>query len=195
MGLYFFFGSIAGIVAGIALGSWLGPRRLAAVPALACGLCACAGSVAILFALFNATAPSFARHITIVGKALDCTEESAGRLSIFHFHMKSDDGNLVYLGTHLDIPPMCWRTAEYDPEEVYRVVYLDDVRRNPVHEAIEVEVLRGRNKGWHKALDARPLGLWLLAPLGGLLLCLGLYASRTPSQERKPGVREIPSHE
>ena len=52
-------------------------------------------------------------------------------------------------------------------------MYLDDDQRVFKNEAIDIEILSGKNAGFHDSYDARPLGKWLGIPIGAALGIFG----------------------
>lgn len=178
MGLYFLFGLIAGLAAGVIFSRGLSVRQRAAIPGAISVLCLPTGFVALLFSLLNSTAPSFAPRISVTGNAFNCVEHRLGKSSTYSFRVEPEHGEPLQIGTQIVVPPMCWKTSDYDAGGIYRITYLADTKRHPANEAIDIEVLTGRNAGWHKRLDARPFGLWLGTPAGGFLMFIGLYLTR-----------------
>lgn len=52
-------------------------------------------------------------------------------------------------------------------------LYLDDDQRVFKNEAIDIEILSGKNMGFHDSYDARPFGKWLGIPFGTALGVFG----------------------
>lgn len=49
---------------------------------------------------------------------------------------------------------------------------LTDSKRVLKNEAVDLEILSGRNADFHGSLDARPTGAWLAIPVGACFLSL-----------------------
>jgi hypothetical protein len=178
MGLYFLFGTLSGIVIGAVLASRLSAKKRAAIPIAIWMLCVLIGFGAVLFSLMNSTAPSFAHRITVTGKAFDCIRPTRSRDYRYFFTFQPESGGPLHIGSRIVVPPMCWTNSNFEAGSTYRIVYLDDTERDPANEAIDIQVLTGRNAGWQEKLDARPFGFWLATPAGAILGYLGLYAVR-----------------
>jgi len=46
------------------------------------------------------------------------------------------------------------------------------------NEAIDIEILSGRDAGFHESVDARPAGMWLAIPIGAALGTFGYFGLR-----------------
>lgn len=193
MGFYFLFGFIAGLAAGAIVCRGLSAEKCAAVPGGISVLCLPVGFITLLFSLLNSTTPSFAPRITVTGKAFNCVRLGVGRNYARSFRFESENGGSIQIGTEIVVPPMCWQTSDYDAGSMYSVTFLDDAKRYPANEAIDIAVLTGRNTGWHKKLDARPFGFWLGAPAGGFLMFMGLYLTRNDKGGAKSGAEQASS--
>jgi len=62
--------------------------------------------------------------------------------------------------------------------QLFRIVYLNDNGRVLKNEAIDIAVLSGEHKGFHRSLDARPVGKWLAIPIGTLFGIFGFFGLR-----------------
>jgi hypothetical protein len=193
MGFYFLFGCIAGLAIGAIVSRGLTAEQCAVVPGVIAVLCLPVGFIAILFSLLNSTAPSFAPRISVTGKASDCVRLGAGRDYTRSFRFEPENGKLLQIGTKIVVPPMCWQTLDYEAGSTYHITFLDDAKRYPANEAIDIEVLTGRNVGWRKKLDARPFGFWLATPAGAMLMYLGLYFTRNTKGNAKSAGPQAPS--
>jgi hypothetical protein len=60
----------------------------------------------------------------------------------------------------------------------FRVVYLQSSKRALKNEAIDIEILSGRDAGFHDSVDARPVGMWLAIPIGAALGAFGYFGLR-----------------
>lgn len=137
------------------------------------------GFLAIVVGEFRSTVPSFAARAEITGRVSGCTTRRLGKGNYVHyFSVQPEIGAPVNIETHV-LGPMCWASSRDYDDRVYRVLYLRDARWNLFNEGIQVDVLSGRDTGWHSSLDARPFGLWLLMPIGGVFLIVGNYGIRS----------------
>lgn len=162
-------------------------KRRASVPILSWGLCVILGLVVAIVSLIHSTAPSLAPGTIAVGKAADCVELRNGpHFSKYAFQFQPQTGAPVRLETRILTPPVCRASSHALDPRTYRIVYLNDADRNPSNEAIDIEVLSGPDAGWHKALDARPFGLWWGVPFGFTLGFIGLGCIRLGKSDRRP---------
>ena len=122
----------------------------------------------------NSTKPSSAPRITITGAAADCVEHRIGRGNYsYSFFFTPTTGVPIELESRIKAP-LCWRDSQSGSDgRVYRVQYLNDPNRRLKNEAIRIDVLQGKNAGWHGSVDARPFGLWLCVPFGIILIVIG----------------------
>ena len=68
---------------------------------------------------------------------------------------------------------------------IFRVVYLKDDQRVFKNEAIEIEILSGRNAGFHDSYDARPFGKWLEISIGATLGAFGFAGLKYMKDDAK----------
>jgi hypothetical protein len=167
--------SLLGAGPALAIFFRLGANRRAWIPPAAWWLFLGLGTGAFFYGLSHSTVPSFSRRITAVGKAYDHVDREihAGyhHDTIHGFLFVPDGGNPVNLETQIILP--YWGTPAIFDGQTFRVVYLDDDQRVFRNEAIEIEILSGKNAGFHDSYDARLLGKWLGIPIGAALGTFG----------------------
>ena len=129
-----------------------------------------------MYALFHSTAPSFATQVTATGKAYDCVQRNSGRDGYFGFRFIPDGGEPVRIETEIILPG--WANPAVFDGRTFRVVYLKDTQRTLKNEAIDIEILSGRDTGFHDSLDARPAGTWLGIPIGAAFGAFGFFGLR-----------------
>jgi hypothetical protein len=151
-------------------------RRRACIPPLVWWLCLILGAVACIYGLSHSTAPSSATRITAVGRAYDDVERRLGRDTYFAFRFVPDGGQPINVETEIILPG--WANPAIFDGRTFRVVYLDDNKRALKNEAIDIEILSGRDIGFHDSLDARPVGEWLEIPLGAAVGAFGYFGLR-----------------
>ena len=117
-----------------------------------------------MFGLFHSTAPSFAPRITAIGKAYDYIQRKRGKDTYYGFLFVPDGGKPVNIETEIILPD--WGTPAIFNGRTFRIVYLQDSKRSLKNEAIDIEILAGKDTGFHDSLDARPNGAWLWIPIG-----------------------------
>lgn len=168
--------SSPGLAAGLAAFYFLGPKRRACVPPLAWWLCLAAGAVPFFYGLSHSTFPSLATRITAVGKAYSYVDREIysgyHHDTIYGFRFLPERGGPMNVETEIILPDTA-RPAFFDGR-TFRIVYLDDNKRTLKNEAIEIEILSGKNAGFHDSVDARPVGAWLAIPIGATLLGFGI---------------------
>jgi len=71
-----------------------------------------------------------------------------------------------------------WNSPALFDRRTFRVVYLQDTKRELKNEAIDIEILAGQHAGYRDSLDARPVGAWLGVPIGSTFLTFGLFGLR-----------------
>ena len=166
-----------GMAATLAVFYPLGARRRARIPLYAWWVCLILGVVLCFYGLSHSTAPSFAPRITAVGKAYDHVERKAGRDTYYGFRFLPDDGGgPVDIETSIILPG--WGVPEVFNGRTFRVVYLRSSDRAMTNEAIDIEILSGRDAGFHDSVDARPAGTWLAIPIGAALGTFGYFGLR-----------------
>ncbi len=69
------------------------------------------------------------------------------RDTVYGFRFVPDEGNPINIETQIILPD--WNTPEIFDGQTFRVVYLDDDQRNFKNEAIDIEILSGKNAGFH----------------------------------------------
>jgi hypothetical protein len=96
------------------------------------------------------------------------------------------------LSRHLSRFPFCARRSRSRKHEIeiiipgwsdpaifdgrtFRVAYLQDNKRTVKNEAIDIEILSGKDAGYHHSLDARPVGAWVGIPIGAAFGAFGLF--------------------
>ena len=87
-----------------------------------------------------------------------------------------DGANPIHLETQIILPD--WNTPSLFNGQSFRVVYLDDDQRALKNEAIDIDILSGRNAGFHDSYDARPVGKWLAIPIGAAFAVFGFVGLR-----------------
>jgi hypothetical protein len=154
----------------------LRPKRRAWVPPLAWWLFLALGIVVWFYGKSHSTVPSFSPRITAVGKAYDHVDREIHtgyhHDTVYGFRFVPEGGSPVDIETQIILP--YWDTPAIFDGQSFRVVYLDDDQRVFKNEAIDIEILSGRNAGFHDSYDARPLGKWLAIPIGAALGIFGL---------------------
>jgi hypothetical protein len=168
---------LLGVVAALAVFYPLGAKRRAYIPHSVWWVCLGFGVVVCMYGLSHSTAPSFAPRITAVGKAYDHVELQQGRDTHYGFHFLPDEG-----GEPLDVETSIilpgWAVPEVFNGRTFRVVYLQSSKRALKNEAIDIEILSGRDAGFHDSVDARPFGVWLAIPIGAALGAFGYFGIR-----------------
>jgi len=137
----------------------------------------------LLFSLATSAPPSFAHRIAVIGKIHDLTDVREYKASKFSFFFESEDGTMLHSETRIILPH--WGNNSYHERRTYRVVYLDDAKRDPVNEAIDIAIIDGPDIGWHNSRDVRPFGKWLGIPLGGALIASGFFVGSNRAGKRK----------
>jgi hypothetical protein len=158
----------------------LRPKRRAWIPPLAWWLFLALGVVVWFYGRSHSTVPSFSHRITAVGKAYDHVDREIHtgyhRETVYGFRFVPDGGNPINIETQIILPN--WNTPAIFDGQSFRVVYLDDDQRVFKNEAIDIEILSGKNAGFHDSYDARPVGNWLGIPIGAALACFGFVGLR-----------------
>src|ERR1700739_83726 len=167
---------LLGTVAAMAVFIPLGAKRREWIPPLGWWLCFTLGLVVGSYGMTHATAPSFATRVTAVGKIHKYIERSAGRNSYFEFSFMPDDGNTINMRSNISFP--YWSDPSILDGRKFRLVYLQDSDRFMENEAIDLEIVSGRDAGFHYSLDARPVGIWLAIPIGAAFAIFGFAGLR-----------------
>ena len=168
---------LLGVVAALAVFYPLGAKRRARIPHSLWWVCLGLGVVACIYGLSHSTAPSSAPRITAIGKAYDHVEMRQGRDTHYGFHFLPDEGGgPVDIETSIILPG--WAVPEVFNGRTFRVVYLQSSKRALKNEAIDIEILAGRDAGFHDSVDARPFGAWLAIPIGAALGAFGYFGLR-----------------
>jgi hypothetical protein len=168
---------LLGVVAALAVFYPLGAKRRARIPHSLWWVCLGFGVVACIYGLSHSTAPSLAPRITAIGKAYDHVEMRQGRDTHYGFHFLPDEGDgPVDIETSIILPG--WAVPEVFNGRTFRVVYLQSRKRALKNEAIDIEILAGRDAGFHDSVDARPFGVWLAIPIGAALGAFGYFGLR-----------------
>ena len=135
-------------------------KRRAWIPPLAWWLFLALGAIVFFYGRSHSTVPSFSHRITAVGKAYDHVDREIHtgyhHDTVYGFRFVPDGGNPINIETQIILP--YWNTPAVFDGQSFRVVYLDDDQRVFKNEAIDIEILSGKNAGFHDSYDARPLG-------------------------------------
>jgi hypothetical protein len=186
--------SLLGMAAALAVFYPLGAKRRACIPYPLWWVCLGLGIVVCIYGLAHSTAPSFAPRITAVGKAYDHVELRQGRNTHYGFHFLPDEnGEPMDIETSIILPG--WAVPEVFNGRTFRVVYLQSSKRALKNEAIDIEILAGRDTGFHDSVDARPVGVWLAIPIGAALGTFGYFGLRYKKDEKTsaaPGDDDTP---
>jgi hypothetical protein len=177
-----------GIVLGLTVFFPLGAKRRACMPSLAWWLCLIVGAVLCMYGLSHSTEPSFATRITAVGKTYDYVEWKRGRDSQHGFRFVPEDGAPINIQTQIILPG--WANPAVFDGRTFRVVYLQDNKRSLKNEAIDIEILSGKDAGFHDSFDASPSGKWLTIPLGATLGVFGFFGLRYMKDDENSAVSE-----
>jgi hypothetical protein len=172
--------SLLGAAPALAIFFLLRAKRRAWIPPLAWWLFLALGVVVWFYGRSHSTVPSFSHRITAVGKAYDHVDREIHtgyhRETVYGFRFVPDGGNPINIETQIILPN--WNTPAIFDGQSFRVVYLDDDQRVFKNEAIDIEILSGKNAGFHDSYDARPVGNWLGIPIGAALACFGFVGLR-----------------
>ncbi len=167
--------SFLGAAPALAIFFLLRAKRRTSIPSLAWWFSVAIGVVLFFYGLSHSTVPSFARRITVVGKAYDHVDREIHtgyhHDTIYGFRFVPDGGNPINIETEIILPR--WGVPAIFNGQVFRVVYIDDDNRTLKNEAIDITILSGVNSGFHDCLDARPVGKWLAIPIGAALGIFG----------------------
>jgi hypothetical protein len=176
--------SLVGMAAALAVFYPLGAKRRASIPSSLWWVCLGLGIVLCFYGLSHSTAPSFATRITSIGKAYNHIELRKGRDTYYGFRFVPDDGGEpVDIETSFILPG--WAVPEVFNGRTGRVVYLQSSTRALKHEAIDIQILSGRDAGFHHSVDARPFGSWLALPLGAAFGAFGYFGLRYKKNDGK----------
>jgi hypothetical protein len=172
--------SLLGAGPALAIFFLLGAKRRAGILPLAWWLFLALGTVVFFYGLSHSTVPSFSHRITAVGKAYDHVDREIHtgyhHDTVYGFRFVPDGGNPINIETQIILP--YWNTPAIFDGQSFRVVYLDDDQRAFKNEAIDIEILSGKNAGFHDSYDARPFGKWLGIPIGAALGIFGFVGLR-----------------
>ena len=142
-----------------------------------------------MYGLSHSTVPSFAQRITAVGKAYDHVERRQGRDTYYGFRFSPDGGGEpIDIETEIILPG--WGVPEIFNGRTFRVVYLQDSKRSLKNEAIDIEIMSGRDAGFHDSYDARPVGKWLGIPVGAALGAFGYFGLRYMKDDEISGASD-----
>jgi hypothetical protein len=187
-----------GIAVALAVFFPLGAKRRACVSPVIWWGCLIAGGVTCIYGLTHATAPSFAARITAIGKTYDFVERTRGtwpyKDNYYGFRFVPDGGEPVNIETEIILPG--WADPSIFDGRSFRVVYLQDSKRTVKNEAIEIEILSGKDAGYHDSRDARPVGAWLGIPIGAAFGTFGLFGLKyrkddASARDRMTDVRQF----
>jgi len=166
-----------GIAVALAAFFPLGAKRRACVSPFVWWGCLILGGIACIYGLTHATAPSFATRITAIGRTYDYVERTGGtwphKDTFYGFRFVPDGGEPVNIETEIILPG--WANPAIFEGRIFRVVYLQDIKRTAKNEAIDIEILSGKHAGYHDSRDARPVGAWLGIPIGAAFGAFGLF--------------------
>jgi hypothetical protein len=172
--------SLLGAGPALAIFFLLRAKRRAWIPPLAWWLFLALGAVVWFYGMSHSTVPSFSHRITAVGKAYEHVDREIRtgyhHDTVYGFRFVPDGGNPINIETQIILPN--WGTPAVFDGQSFRVVYLDDDQRVFKNEAIDIEILSGKNAGFHDSYDARPVGKWLAIPLGAAFGVLGFTGLR-----------------
>jgi hypothetical protein len=87
-----------------------------------------------------------------------------------------EDSEPIQIETPIILPG--WGNPAVFNGRTFRIMYLGDTGRALKNEAIDIEILSGRDAGFHDSLDARPAGKWLAIPIGAALDVFGFFGLR-----------------
>lgn len=158
-------------------------KRRAWIPPLGWWLSLTLGAVFFFYGLSHSTTPSFSTRITAVGKAYDYVEREIHtgyhHDTIYGFRFVPEGGGgggPIHIETEISLPDTA-HPAIFNGQ-TFRIVYLADSERVLKNEAVDIEILSGKHKGFHDALDARPAGAWLAIPVGAAFFGFGFAGLR-----------------
>ncbi len=180
---------LLGLAAALAVFFPLGAKRRARIPSFYWWACLVLGGVLCMYGLSHSTVPSFAQRITAVGKAYDHVERRQGRDTYYGFRFSPDGGGEpIDIETEIILPG--WGVPEIFNGRTFRVVYLQDSKRSLKNEAIDIEIMSGRDAGFHDSYDARPVGKWLGIPVGAALGAFGYFGLRYMKDDEISGASD-----
>jgi hypothetical protein len=174
--LSYVFGWMLGLALGMILFYSLGAKRRVIIPPSVYWTCIFAGVLAVIYGLSHATAPSFARRVTVTGPTDNCTQIKTGKSFKTSFSILPSGANPLRLETNIILPS--WADPQSFNGRIFKVTYLDDPDRSVGDEAIDITILSGKHAGFHDAKDARLMGSWLGIPSGAALGAFGLFGVR-----------------
>lgn len=153
-------------------------KRRAWIPPLGWWLSLALGAVILFYGMSHSTMPSFSNRMTVVGTAYDYFERETHsgyhHDTIYGFHLMPEGGGgggPIIIETEISLLDTA-HPAIFNGQ-TFRVVYLADSGRVLKNEAIDIEILSGRHRGFHDSLDARPAGAWLGIPVGAAFAAFG----------------------
>jgi len=91
--------------------------------------------------------------------------------TVHGFRFVPSGKNPINLETQIILPD--WDTPAIFDGQSFRVIYLDDDQRTFKNEAIDIEILSGKNAGFHDSYDAFLVGKWLAIPIGAAMAAFG----------------------
>ncbi len=143
-------------------------KRRAWIPPLGWWLSLILGAVILFYGMSHSTMPSFSARITAVGKAYDYVQREIHtgyhHDTIYGFRLVPEGGEPIDIETEISLPDAA-HPAIFDGR-TFRIVYLADSKRVLKNEAVDIEILSGKNTGFHDSRDARLAGKWLAIPVG-----------------------------
>jgi hypothetical protein len=164
----------------LAIFSLLRAKRRAWIPPLGWWLSLILGAVILFYGMSHSTMPSFSTRITAVGNAYDYMEREIHtgyhHDTIYGFRFAPEGGKPINIETEISLPDTA-HPAIFDGR-TFRIVYLADNKRVLKNEAVDIEILSGKNTGFHDSLDARPAGKWLAIPVGAAFGIFGFTGLR-----------------
>jgi hypothetical protein len=174
---------IMGMLASLAVFLPLGAKRRVGVPSFVWWICLGVGIVANFYGLSHSTAPSLAPRITAIGKVYNHVEVRRGRDTHYGYDFVTNVGEPIHFETSIIIPG--WGNPEVLNRSAFRIVYLQSPNRDRKNEAISIEILSGRDAGFHDFVDARVGGAWLTIPIGAAIASFGYLGLRYMKDDEK----------
>lgn len=179
--------SLLGLGPALAILVLFGSNRRVRIPRLVWWLSLIMGAVILVYGDSHSTMPSFSPRITAVGKTYDYVKREIHtgyhHDSVYGFRFVPEGGEPIHIETKIILPG--WGDSAIFNGRIFRVVYLQDTERSLKNEAIDIEILSGEHSGYHKSLDARPLGRWLGIPIGAAFLGFGLVGLKSKKNDGK----------
>jgi hypothetical protein len=180
---YYTLFSMLGMFASLAVFYPLGAKRRARIPRFVWWISIVGGSIVAIFGLQYATVPSFAPRVTAVGKAYNHVEVRRGRDTHYGFDFVPSGSEPIHLETSIILPG--WGNPDVFNGRTFRVIYLQSTTRPLKNEALYIEILFGRDTGFHDFVDARVAGIWLAVPIGAAFVSFGVFGLKYKDDDEK----------